>query len=81
MLEVATQQPPRVALYGIGVSAEIQRHGGDLSKLEEDNPLKPQSSEATILSCLKDDPKERPDIVTIHTQLLTMVEGVEVCPC
>ena len=72
MLEVATQQPPHVALYGIGVT-EIQRHGRDLSKLEDDHPLKP-----LILSCLKDDPKDRPDIVTIHTQLLAMVEGVEV---
>ena len=76
MLEVATQQPPHVALYGIGVTPEIQRHGGDLSKLEEGNPLKP-----LILSCLNDDPKERPDILTIHTQLLAMVEGVEVCAC
>ena len=32
-----------------------------------------------ILSCLKDDPKERPDIVAVHTQLLAMVKGVEVC--
>ena len=74
MLEVATQQPPRVVLAGIGSTPEIQRHGRDLSELEEGHPLKP-----LILSCLKDDPKERPDIVTIHTQLLAMVEGVEVC--
>ena len=73
MLEVATQQPPRVALYGIGIIPEIQRHGRDLSKLEEDHPLKP-----LILSCLEDDPKERPDIVTVHTQLLALVEGLEV---
>ena len=73
MLEIATQKPPELNLVGIGVIPEIQRHGADLSKLEEEHPLKP-----LILSCLKDDPKERPDIVTIHTQLLTMVEGVEV---
>ena len=73
MLEIGTQQPPRVSLVGIGNTPEIQRHGRDLSELEEEHPLKP-----LILSCLKDDPKERPDIVTIHTQLLSMVEGVEV---
>ena len=76
MLEVATQQPPEVNLLGIGVTPEIQRHGGDLSKLEEDHPLKP-----LILSCLEDDPKKRPDIVTVHIQLLSMVEGVEVSIC
>ena len=73
MLEIGTQQPPHVVLAGIGITPEIQRHGRDLSELEEEHPLKP-----LILSCLKDDPKERPDIVTIHTQLLGMVEGVEV---
>ena len=76
MLEVATQQPPEVSLVGIGVTPEIQRHGGDLSKLQADHPLKP-----LILSCLEDDPKKRPDIVAIHTQLLSMVEGVEVSIC
>ena len=73
MLEVATQQPSRVVLAGIGSTLGIQRHGKDLSELEEDHPLKP-----LILSCLKDDPKERHDIVTLYTQLLAMVEGVEV---
>ena len=73
MLEVATQQPPRVSMVGIGVTPELQRRRGDLSKLDEDHPLQP-----LILSCLKDNPKERPDIVTVHTQLLTMVEGVKV---
>ena len=73
MLEVATQQPPRVGLVGIGRDKEIVRRREDLSKLEEEHPLKP-----LILSCLEDDPKERPDIVAVHTQLLAMVEGVEV---
>ena len=80
MLEVATQQPPRVGLVGIGTVKEIVRRREDLSKLEEEHPLKP-----LILSCLEDDPKERPDIVSVHTQLLAMVEGVEVsvhiCTC
>ena len=74
MLEVAIQQPPTVGLVGIGVTPEIQRHREDLFKVDDSHPLKP-----LILSCLKDDPKERPDIVTLHTQLLAMVEGVEVC--
>ena len=73
MLEVATQQPPKVDLVGIGRDKETVRRRDDLSKLEEDHPLKP-----LILSCLMDDPKKRPDIVTVHTQLLSMVEGVEV---
>ena len=73
MLEVATQQPPRVRLVGIGRDKEIVRRREDLSKLEEDHPLKP-----LILSCLEDDPNERLDIVTVHTQLQAIVEGVEV---
>ena len=73
VLEVATQQPPRVRLVGIGRDKEIVRRREDLSKLEEDHPLKP-----LILSCLEDDPNERPDIVTVHTQLQAIVEGVEV---
>ena len=73
MLEVATQQPPRVKMVGIGVTAEFDRRRGDLSELDEDHPLRP-----LILSCLKDSPKERPDIVAVHTQLLAMVEGDKV---
>ena len=73
MLEIATQQPPLVGLVGIGTVKEIVRRGEDLSKLEEDHPLKP-----LILSCLEDNPKERPDTVTVYTQLLFMVEEVEV---
>ena len=73
MLEVATQQFPCVSMVGIGVTPELQRRSEDLSKLNEDHPLKP-----LILSCLKDNPKERPDIVTVHSQLLAMLDGVEV---
>ena len=73
MLEVATQQPPRVSLVGIGRDPELQRRRKDLSKLDEDHPLRP-----LILSCLNDNPKERPDIVAVHTQLLAMVEGYKV---
>ena len=73
MLEIATQQSPRVSLVGIGITPELKRRGEDLSKLEEDHPLRP-----LILSCLNDNPKERPDIVSVHTQLLAMAEGIEV---
>ena len=76
LLEVATQQPPRVGIIGIGVIPELQRRRGDLSKLDDGHPLRP-----LILSCLKDNPKERPDIVAVHTQLLAMVEGVKVICC
>ena len=73
MLEIATQQSPRVSLVGIGITPELQRRGEDLSKLDEDHPLRPLT-----LSCLSDNPKERPDIEAVHTQLLAMVDRVEV---
>ena len=41
MLEVATQQPPRVQLVGIGTVKEIVRHRKNLSTLEKDHSLKP----------------------------------------
>ena len=41
MLEVATQQPPRVQLVGISTVKEIIRHRKNLSTLEEDHSLKP----------------------------------------
>ena len=73
MLEIATQEPPKVDLFGIGRDKEIVHRREDLSKLEENYPLKP-----LILYCLEDDPKEQPDIVVVHTQLLSIVERVEV---
>ena len=73
MLEIATQKHPRRDLTGINTTPEVLRRRGDLSKLDKDHPLQP-----LILSCLNDNPKERPDIVAVHTELLAMVEGVEV---
>ena len=64
MLEVATQQFPRVSMIGIGVQPELDRRREDLSELDDDHPLCP-----LIQSCLKDNPKERPDVVTVLTQL------------
>ena len=74
MLEIATQQSPRVNLVGIGMKTEVNRRREDLAKLKENHPLKP-----LILSCLKDDPQERPDIASIYDHLLAMAEEVEVC--
>ena len=73
MLEVATQQFPRVSMIGIGRDPEVQRRREDLSRLDEDHPLQP-----VILSCLKDNPRERPGIATVLTKLLTVVDGAEV---
>ena len=71
MLEVATQQSPRVNMVGIGVTPELRRRREDLSRLDEDHPLRP-----VILSCLKDNPRERPDIATVLTQLLEVKEVI-----
>ena len=71
MLEVATQQGPCVNMVGIGVTPEVQRRKKDLSRLDEDHPLRP-----VILSCLKDNPRERPDIATVLTQLLAVKEVI-----
>ena len=71
MLEVATQQVPCVNMIGIGRDPELQRRREDLSRLDEDHPLRP-----VILSCLKDNPKKRPDIATVLTQLLAVKEVI-----
>ena len=71
MLEVATQQFPRVNMIGIGRDPEVQSRRDDLSRLDEDHPLR-----AVILSCLKDNPRERPDIATVLTQLLEVKEVI-----
>ena len=42
MLEIATQQPPRVGMVGIGTIPELQHCSGDRSKLDEHHPLQPQ---------------------------------------
>ena len=73
MLEIATQQPPCVNMVGIGRDPELHRRRKDLSKLDDDHPLRP-----LILSCLKDNPKERPDIVTVLTQLEAVAGEVKV---
>ena len=74
MLEIATQQPPCVGMVGIGRDSELHRRRQDLSKLDDNHPLRP-----LILSCLKDNPKERPGIGTVLTQLEAVAEEVKVC--
>ena len=68
MLEVATQQSPVVAPVNIGSVKEVLRHGGDLSKLPQDHPLKP-----LVFLCLEDDPKKRPQSTQLYEHLNRMV--------
>ena len=69
MLEVATQQSPQVSLVGIGTKSELERREKDLAKLPGDHPMRP-----LILNCLKDNPKERPDMGTLMKKLQTITE-------
>ena len=61
MLETATQKPP-VCLGG--TMPEMERRANALSQVQDDHPLK-----ALIQNCLKDDPKERPNIEEVHSKL------------
>ena len=69
MLEVATQQSPQVRLVGIGITSELERREEDLAKLPGDHPMRP-----LILNCLKDNPKERPDMTTLMKELQMIFE-------
>ena len=71
LLEIATQQFPCVSMVGIGTVPELERRSEDLSKLDDNHSLRP-----VILSCLKDDPKERPNIVAVYTQLQQLLLSV-----
>ena len=73
MLEVATQQSPKVTMLYIGHEKELHRRREDFSKLDDDHPLCP-----LIQSCLKDEPKERPDIVRVFNQLLAVENRAKV---
>ena len=66
MLEVATQEPP-CSVFGIGVVPEFDRRAEDLSKVPDDHPLK-----ELIRACLRDDPKERPNIEEVCSKLLQL---------
>ena len=69
MLEVATQQSPQVSLVGIGTTSELKRREKDLANLPVDHPMRP-----LILNCLKDNPKERPDMTTLMKKLRTITD-------
>ena len=69
MLEVATQEPPSCSMFGIGTIPEVKRRSKDLSKLSDDYTLK-----ALIQQCLKDDPKERPTIEEVHSEILRLTD-------
>ena len=60
MLETATCHHPSVKLVGIGVHSETVRRKEDLSRLDDDHPLRP-----FVLQCLKDDYKDRPSAATV----------------
>ena len=60
-------------MIGFGRDPELQRRREDFFKLDDGHPLCP-----LIQSCLKDQPRERPDIETALTQLLAVVDGAEV---
>ena len=63
MLQVATHCSPSCGFYGAGVTPEVVRRKGDLSKLR-DHQLKP-----VILRCLRDNRKERPSASEILTDI------------
>lgn len=68
MLEVSTQMPPPARMSNIGSSQEVERRSRDLTLLDSCHPLKP-----LIIWCLQNQYKLRPDVATIHSQLMTLV--------
>ena len=63
MLEIGTQEPPAQSLTGIGTVSELKRRDKDLKKLK-DHPVKP-----VVLRCLKDKPKQRPNVKEVLEHL------------
>ena len=72
MLEVSTQEPPSCGLMNIGAKPEIaiEHRFNDLAKLSNFHPLKP-----TIIRCLEDTPKDRPDVKEIRDKLMFIVHN------
>ena len=70
MLEVSTQEPPSCMLINISGKPETERRSDDLAKLSNFHPLKP-----TIVCCLKDTPKDRPDAKEIRDKLMFIVHN------
>ena len=70
MLEIGTQQEPKVDFHGIGTIPEVERRARDLKLLGADHPLRPQ-----ILLCLKNKLEERPNVVDLQRDVLAMIDG------
>ena len=70
MLEVSTQEPPSCGLMNIGGKPEIERRSDDLAKLSNFHPLKP-----TIIRCLENTPKNRPDVREIRDKLMSNIHN------
>ena len=70
MLEISTQMPPPARMSNIGSSQEVERRSKDLTFLDSCHPLKP-----LIIWCLQNQYKLRPDVATIHSQLMTLVRA------
>ena len=65
MLEIATQQEPNPGLQNIGGIPEKDRRRDDLACLPANYPLRP-----LILSCLNDEPDQRPDAAAVLEELV-----------
>lgn len=81
MLELCTCTPPPARMTNIGSSQEVERRRRDLDLLDSGHPLKP-----LIFWCLQNQHQLRPDVATIHSQLMSLVSifvivHVHACIC
>ena len=70
LLEMVTFERPKRTKKDLGVLPEVERRQNIIRKVPQGHPLEP-----VIMACLKDDPNERPDIITLHHQLSALAEG------
>ena len=70
LLEMVTLERPKRSKKNLGELPEVERRKDIIRKIPPDHPLEP-----LIMSCLRDDPNERPDIITLHHQLSALAEG------
>ena len=77
MLEIGTQTHPPARMGKIGSSQEVERRSKDLILLDGCHPLKP-----LIIWCLQNQYQLRPDVATIHSQLMALVRDcLQMCTC
>ena len=74
MLEISTQTHPPARMSKIGSLQEVERRSKDLILLDNCHPLKP-----LIVWCLQNQYQLRPDVATIHSQLMTLVRSACIC--